>query len=81
MTLQHFRKLDETRQFHRLMTQGVCVGERVTKETQVLLFQLERFYVEVSFNKFTDEPVSARSFENTDELAPYLQSIDLSEVF
>ena len=81
MTLQHFRKLDETKQFHRLLSEGVCVGERVTEKAQVLLFQINRFYVEISFDKFTDEPMSARSFENTDELAPYLQDIDLSDIF
>lgn len=78
MTLQYFRRLSETKQFRRLMTKGVCVGERVTADTQMLLFQLDYFYVEVTFNKYTDEPLSARSFESTDELAPYLQSIDLS---
>lgn len=57
------------------------MGERVTADAQVLLFQLDHFYVEVTFNKFTDEPISARSFESTDELAPYLQNIDLSCVF
>lgn len=80
MTLQYFRKLSESKQFRRLMTKGVCVAERLTADAQVLLFQLDRFYVEVAFNKHTDEPISARSFESTDELAPYLQRIDLSEV-
>jgi hypothetical protein len=80
MTLQSFRKLSETKQFRRLMTDGVCVGERTTNDAQLLLFQLNRFYVEVAFDKKTDEPVSARSFEATDELAPYLQEIDLSGV-
>lgn len=56
------------------------MAERLTADAQVLLFQLDRFYVEVAFNKHTDEPISARSFESTDELAPYLQRIDLSEV-
>ena len=81
MTLQHFRKLSETHQYHRLLTEGVCVGERITRDTQVLLFQIARFYVEVAFSKDTDEAVSARSFESTDELAPYLEAIDLSELF
>jgi hypothetical protein len=81
MTLQYFRKLSETNQFHRLLTEGVCVGERMTKATQVLLFQLERFYVEVEFCKDTDEAVGARSFESTDELTPYLEDIDISDLF
>ena len=81
MTLKYFRNLSETKQFRRLLTKGVCVGERLTEDTQVLLFQLDRFYVEVAFNKNTDEAVSARSFENTDELAPYLEAIDINDIF
>ena len=81
MTLKYFRRLSETKQFHRLMTKGVCVAERFTDDLQMLLFQLDRFYVEVVFKKTTDEAVGARSFENTDELAPYLETIDLSELF
>lgn len=80
MTLKYFRKLSETKQFRRLLTKGVCVGERITHDEQILLFQLDRFYVEVAFNKNTDEAVSARSFENTDELTPYLNQIDLAGV-
>lgn len=80
MTLKYFRKLSETKQFRRLLTKGVCVGERATTDEQMLLFQLDRFYVEVAFDKYTDEAISARSFETTDELAPYLSQIDLSGV-
>lgn len=80
MTLKYFRRLSETKQFRRLLTKGVCVGERMTADEQVLLFQLDRFYVEVAFSKNTDEAVSARSFESTDELQPYLEAIDLSGI-
>lgn len=80
MTLKYFRRMSETKQFHRLLTKGVCVSERLTEDMQLLLFQLDRFYVEVAFSRITDEAVGARSFEDTDELAPYLETIDLSEL-
>jgi hypothetical protein len=80
MTLKYFRRLSETKQFRRLLTKGVCVAERATPDEQVLLFQIDRFYVEVSFSKDSDEAVCARSFESTDELDPYLENIDLSGI-
>jgi hypothetical protein len=81
MTLKYFRRLSETKQFHRLINKGVCVAERITEDLELLLFQLDRFYVEVVFDKNTNEAVDARSFEDTDELDPYLEEIDLGELF
>lgn len=77
MTLKHFRRLPESKQFHRLLTKGVCIGERVSDETLFLLFQLDLFYVEISFHKDTDELMHTRSFEDLDELDPYLDRIAL----
>lgn len=81
MTLKYFQKLCEQKQFRRLIQKAVCVGERRTDEAQVLLFQLNFFYVEVFFHHETDEVTAVRSFENTDELSPYLEAIDLSDLF
>ena len=78
MTLKYFRKLSESTQYRRLLVKGVCVAERLSDEAQLLLFQLDKFYVEVAFHKDTDEAMSTKSFEDTDELEPYLRQIDLS---
>ena len=81
MTLKYFQKLCESKQYSRLLEKGVCVGERSNEEALILLFQIDHFYVEVSFHQFTDEVMSVRSFENTDELHPYLEGIDLRTLF
>ena len=80
MTLQNFRALTQNKQNKKLLTEGVCIAERKTAEVQALLFQIEGFYVEVFFNREGDEVLFSRNFEEVEELTPYLQSIDLSEV-
>lgn len=77
MTLKYFRRLSEPNQFTRLLTKGVCIGERSSDESLFLLFQLDLFYVEIAFHKDTDELVSTRSFEDVDQLDPYLEQIPL----
>jgi hypothetical protein len=80
MTLSYFQKLSQSGQCRELLVQGVCIGERRYGEAPVLLFQVEGFYVEVFFDPFTDEVVLSRCFENTDELQPYLNAIDISHL-
>lgn len=81
MRLKYFQKLCEQKQLQRLLEKAACIGERRTDEAQVLLFQLNFFYVEVFFYHETDEVITLRSFEHTEELSPYLEVIDRSEQF
>lgn len=81
MTLKYFKRLSEGKQYRRLLLKGICVGERTTEDLQLLLFQIDMFYVEVAFHKETDEVLSCRSFACGDELQPYLDQIDLSGLF
>jgi hypothetical protein len=80
MTLQNFRALTQNKQNKKLLTEGVCIADRRTEEVQALLFQIDGFYVEVFFNGEGDEVLFSRNFEDVNELDPYLQSIDLSEM-
>lgn len=80
MTLKYFRKLSESKQFRRLLVKGVCIAERSNDEAQLLLFQVDSFYVEIAFDKTTDEVLRSRHFEGTDELLPYLEALDLSDL-
>lgn len=68
------------RQNRKLITEGVCIADRKNEELQALLFQVDNFYVEVYFPPESDEVLYTRCFENTRELEPYLQAIDLSRV-
>jgi hypothetical protein len=46
-----------------------------------LLYQVNSFYVEVYYNKEYNPIKKFRSFSSTDELNPYLEQIDLNEIF
>lgn len=80
MTLQYFQKLSEQKQYRSLLVEGVCVAERHCEGMMVLLFQLHYFYTEVHFHSETNELIGSRSFDDTDELQPYLQQIDLGSL-
>lgn len=55
-----------------------CQYQRLDREeVRVLLFQLGSFYVEVFFTPDCEEVLDTRSFEDTEELQPYLVSINL----
>lgn len=79
MTLQHFNSLNQHIQYRNLLLNGVCLTDRHMEDTCVLLFQLDQFYIEVFFDKHSDEILKSRSFENTEELLPYLGRIQISK--
>ena len=43
----------------------------------ILLFQLEAFYIEVYYERRSQKVELLKSFEDTDELEPYLRKIDI----
>jgi hypothetical protein len=80
MTLHHFKALTQDKQYRNLLLNGVCLASRDTEENCILLFQLDNFYVEVYFDKNCDEIIYSRSFQDTDELYPYIDHIDISHI-
>lgn len=75
MTRKYFSKLSEPTQYRLLLLKGVCIAERSAGNVLLLLFQIDRFYVEIAFDNDSDDILSARSFEDTAELGPYLEDI------
>lgn len=80
MKLRYFQKLHEHQQHRRVLEKGVFVGERRGENTQVLLFQIDQFYIEVTFRDHSDVVAGVRGFELGEDLNPYLLDIDLSEL-
>jgi hypothetical protein len=46
-----------------------------------MLYQVDAFYVEIFFTKFSKDAFWFRSFDSTKNLQPYLQQIDISSLF
>jgi hypothetical protein len=72
--------MHEEKQHRNLLFNGTCIADRRIGNTQVLLFQLYSFYVEVYFNEEGDEVVYTRGFEDIEELEPYLNQIELKGI-
>jgi hypothetical protein len=80
MTHQHFTTLSQDKQYRNLLMNGVCIAHRDIEDHCVLLFQINNFYVEIFFDQNCDEIIQCRSFQNLEELDPYLNQINISHL-
>jgi len=53
---------------------------RTSHNLNVELYALYRFYVEIFFDKTTEEPLYLKAFQNISFLEPYLKLIEIPEV-
>ena len=77
MTLNQFKGLDEETQIRTLWQKGVHVATNDNALYQYLLYQLDGFYVEVSYHISMETFHSFWSFSDTRYLDPYLQQINI----
>jgi hypothetical protein len=77
MNLDRFNLLDDYEQAKTVQERGVLVAERSYRGFKIILYQVDHFYVEVYHNNYYGAIQGMRSFESTDQLDPYLQSISL----
>ncbi|HYH14380.1 MAG TPA: hypothetical protein VD794_04120 [Flavisolibacter sp.] len=80
MTAQQFSCCSNTIQFEILRQAGVCLMKRRVRKTQTYLFSIDGFYVEVIQNRRNGDEFRLRSFDDVDQLDPYLSQIDISLV-
>jgi hypothetical protein len=78
MQLSVFRRLSPKKQHQLVATMGSLLCERKTKNFLIYLYQLDGFYIELFFFKESGEFATMKPFDNLDELAPYLEVIDLT---
>ena len=72
MTLQQFRTLSQNQHYRYLLVDGACIGDRMIEDNCILLFQLGSKFMEVFMNTEEEKVLYTRSFEDTEELRPYL---------
>lgn len=77
MTPQQFINLDEMEQAETLWDKGVHIGERFDEVYSILLYQIDGFYVEAFYNREHNSLVRFEVFSDMNELAPYLNRIDV----
>ncbi len=78
MTRQQFNTLSKERQQEVVLQLGMFLSERTDGSFEIMLYQLENFYVEVYLISLYNKVALFRSFEDTELLQPYLAKIDIS---
>lgn len=80
MTFEQFQALPKDIQRNVVKHFGVFLFGRSGVGVNVMLYQVEGFYVEIYFDEKMSESIHIRGFEDTKHLEPYLRKIDVSEV-
>jgi hypothetical protein len=79
MTLYQFNMLDKTEQAEAVWN-GVHIDNRQDDQHNILLYEVDGFYVEVFYHRTYNVIVKFRSFSSTTQLAPYLEKIDIMDL-
>ena len=78
LTYEEYVSLDEELQTQILSLDGVYLNLiRTSRNLNVELYALYRFYVEIFFDKTTEEPLYLKAFQNISFLEPYLKLIEI----
>lgn len=80
MTLYQFKALSDFEQAEAVW-KGTLLGRREDGFYRVLLYQIDSFYVEVYYHKTANVILRFSPFSTTELLEPYLQQINLSDIF
>ena len=76
-----YRSLQQNEQVDLLLGDGVYLDlMRYTSNSYIELYALEDFYVEVYFEKTTEEPLFLRPFCDLRHLDPYLEEISIKQL-
>jgi len=80
MTIEQFRATSQYVQKSMIKIHGTFLLKRKSVETYAYLFQVDGFYAEVFFNERNGNILQIKAFDNVDELEPYLEEVDISEI-
>jgi len=80
MELCQFTKLSLIEQARLAWNKGVRIGYRSKCQYYMVLYRLCDLFVEVQYHTCKNEIVSVKAFVCDEELQPYLEQVDLSEL-
>ena len=80
MTIYDFELMNEFEQTDIIGEKGVLIGERKHEHYNVLLFQIESFYVELYYHSHFNVIIKIIYFTDTDLLEQYLENIEVNEL-
>ena len=77
MRMSDFEDLPLHRQLTMLYQQGIYIGKSKQEELTRLLFQLEYFYIEITYTSYPSSIYKIHYTESTSILEPYLGQIQV----
>jgi hypothetical protein len=81
LTYHEFQALNEDMQTQLLSLDGVYLDLNRSKgRYHIELYALYNFYVEIFFERSTEEPMYLKAFQKMKSLDPYLEMIDIGEI-
>jgi hypothetical protein len=80
MKLSEFIALPEDHKRSTVLTEGVAIAKRDLPGKLVFLFQLNEYYVETFCCCNSKEILEYRVFQNTKQLGPYLDTIEIDHL-
>jgi len=78
MTLGIFNSMMELDQVKAIWHRGVFLAERRDEDTRYVLYQLDAFYIEFSYNISDNTQKQMTAFAGTGPLDPWLENIYIS---
>ncbi|MBS1562803.1 MAG: hypothetical protein JST39_00385 [Bacteroidetes bacterium] len=75
MTLGEFNELSELDQIRAIWHRGVFLAERLDNLTRYVLYQLDAFYIEFTYNVVNNTQKQMLVFAGTGPLDPWLEDI------
>ena len=82
LTFEEYVSLEEDLQTQILSFDGIYLELiRSCRNMNVELYSLYNFYVEIFFDETTEEPLYLKAFKKLEYLDPYLDLIDIAEIF
>lgn len=78
ISFSEYKCLEQSKQAEILWMEGVYLElVRRTRKMNIELYSLNDFYVEIFFDRITEEPLFLKSFKNIRSLDAYLSLIDI----
>jgi hypothetical protein len=77
MKMHDFQFFSQEKQLSLLYQQGIYIGKRKNDEFVRLLFQLDSFYVEITYITYRKSIHKIRYSDSTSILDPYLEQIQV----
>ena len=80
MNIREFKYQEKINKKKLLASRGVFLSKREDGVFSIFLFQMVNFYVEMFYDNEEEEIGYIRAFQSVNELNPYLEQIDISEI-